>query len=447
MKDVKIINAVTFRYFPSSAIIIRMLDINFIRSNSDIVKEAARKKNIKVDIDELLNIDDERRQKQQLFDSLREEQNAVSKNVATAETQEIRDQLITEMRSLKEDLQKREDELRDVMQRWRELMLKVPNVPDITVPEGKSEAENIEVLAWGEKPQFDFTPKDHVELMKDLGMVDFERGTKVHGFRGYFLTGKGAELSWAIWNYAKDFYGKRGFEFVMAPAIVRKQHFYGTGHLPNEAEDLYVTQDEDYLSGTAEVPMMGFYSDEVLERSAFPKKYLAFSPCFRREAGSHGKDIKGLIRVHEFYKFEQLVLCEASHEQSAELHEEINANYEEFLQSLGIPHRRLLICTGDLSASKVKQYDTEAWVPSQSAYRELSSASYFHDYQTRRFNIRYRDENGKMHFAHSLNNTAAATPRLLVALVENYQQADGSVTIPEVLRPYMGSEKITKPLA
>lgn len=438
---------VAFCYFPSSAIIIGMLDINFIKSNSDIVKEAARKKNIKVDIDELLNVDDERRQKQQLFDSLREEQNAVSKNVASAETQEIRDQLITEMRSLKEDLQKRENELREVMQRWRALMLQVPNVPDISVPEGKNEDENVEVLTWGEKPQFDFTPKDHVELMKDLGMVDFERGTKVHGFRGYFLKGAGADLLWAVLNYARAFYTERGFESFITPAVVREQFFYATGHLPAEADDLFKTQDDDYLSGTAEVPMMAYYSNEVLEFKDFPMRYLAFSPCFRREAGSHSKDIKGFFRVHEFYKLEQLVLCEASHEQSSELHEEINKNFEDFLESLGIPGRRLLICTGDLSASKVKQYDTESWMPAEGAYRELGSASYFHDFQTRRFNIRYRDENGKLRFAHSLNNTAAAVPRLLVALVENYQQADGSITIPPVLQPYMNIEKITKSAA
>ncbi|MEX2405173.1 MAG: serine--tRNA ligase, partial [Candidatus Paceibacterota bacterium] len=271
---------------------------------------------------------------------------------------------------------------------------------------------------------------------------DFERGTKVHGFRGYFLTGTGAELSWAVWNYARDFYLKRGFTPMIAPTIVRKQYFYGTGHLPAEAEDLYETQDGDYLSGTAEVPMMAYYADEILKEEDLPKKFLVFSPCYRREAGSHGKDTKGLVRVHEFYKLEQLILCEASHDVSVRLHEETNRNMEEFVASLGISHRRLVMCTGDLSLGKVKQYDTEFWIPSQKQYREIGSASYYHDFQSRRFNIRYEDKEGTKRYVHSLNATAAPTPRLLVALVENYQTKDGSIRIPEVLQPYMGGKQM-----
>lgn len=421
-----------------------MLDIHFIRENKEIVKDAARKKRVDVDIDKLLEIDETRRGMLQSVEMLRSEQNTVSKQVATADTPEIRDQLVTEMKSLKADLQDKEEKLKEVMEEWRSLMLRVPNVPDMSVPEGESEEDNVEVMTWGDKPTFDFEPKDHIELMTNLDMVDFERGTKVHGFRGYFLKNDGAELQWALWNYARKFFGERGFTPVTAPSIIRKQHFYGTGHLPNEAEDLFVTQDDDYLSGTAEVAMMGYHADEILDKSELPKKYLAFSPCFRREAGSHSKDTKGLIRVHEFYKLEQLVLCEASHQASEDFHEEINKNFEDFLQSLGLPFHRLLICTGDLSASKVKQYDTEAWFPSQEQYRELSSASYFHDFQTRRFNIRYKDDDGKTKFVHSLNDTAVATPRILVAIVENYQNADGSITIPEVLRPFMGKDVISK---
>jgi seryl-tRNA synthetase len=424
-----------------------MLDIHFIRDNTEIVKDAARKKGVDVDIDHLVALDEERRQKLQLVESLRAEQNTVTKQIATADSPEIRNQLVTEMRGLKEDLQKKDDELKKVLEEWQALMLRVPNVPDMSVPEGKDESENVQLAAWGDKPQFDFEAKDHIELMTDLGMVDFERGTKVHGFRGYFLKNDGAELQWAIWNYARAFFGERGLNPIVAPAILRKQHFYGTGHLPAEADDLFQTQDDDYLSGTAEVGVMAYHSNEILESSELPKKYLAFSPCYRREAGSHSKDTKGLIRVHEFYKLEQLVLCEASHAESEKLHEEINKNFEDFLQSLNIPYQRLLICTGDLSSGKVKQYDTEAWFPSQDQYRELASASYFHDFQTRRFNIRYKDQDGKKRFVHSLNNTAVATPRILVALVENYQNADGSVTVPEVLRPYMnGKDVIQKPV-
>lgn len=421
-----------------------MLDINFIRDNLDIVKDAARKKRVDIDLDKLIALDEERRQKLQLVETLRAEQNVVSKQVATADSQAMRDQLVTEMRGLKEDLQKKEEGLKAVMTEWQALMLRVPNVPDMSVPEGKSEADNVEVSTWGEKPQFDFTPKDHVELMKNLDMVDFDRGTKVHGFRGYFLKNDGAELQWAIWNYARKFFGAKNFNPISAPAIVRKQHLFGTGHLPGDADDIFQTQDDDYLAGTSEISMMALHSDEVLEMDELPKRYLGFSPCYRREAGSHGKDTKGLVRVHEFYKLEQLILCEASHQTSVEFHEELNRNFEEFIESLGLPYRRLLLCTGDIKGAQVKSYDTEAWVPSQESYRELSSASYYHDFQTRRFNIRYKDTEGKMRFAHSLNCTAVATPRILVPLVENYQNADGSITVPEVLRPYMGKDIISK---
>ena len=415
-----------------------MLDINFIRDNLDIVKEAAKKKHIDVDLDALMRLDDERRQKQQTVETLRTEQNAVSKNVATAETPEIREQLITEMRGLKGDLQKHEEDLKKIMQEWKTVMLQVPNIPDLSVPEGKSDEDNVSIKEVGEKTQFSFAPKDHIELMTNLDMVDFERGTKVHGFRGYFLKGAGADLSWALWNYAREFFGKREFTPMIVPTIVRPQHFYGTGHLPNEAEDIFKTQDDDYLVGTSEVSVMGFHSDEVLNKAELPKKYIGFSPCYRREAGSYGKDTKGLYRMHEFYKLEQVILCEASHEESVRWHEEITKNAEEFIQSIGLPYQVVLNCGGDLGLGQVKKYDIEVWVPTAEKYRESHSASYFHDFQTRRFNVRYKDEEGKMRFAHSLNNTAIATPRILISIVENFQQEDGSILIPEVLRPYMG---------
>jgi len=416
-----------------------MLDINFIRENKDIVKDGAQKKGITVDIDKLIILDDQRRGLLKEVEAKRAEQNEANQKVAQADDSE-RTNLIDKMRVLKETLQKKEAELKQVIAEWQQLMLAVPNVPDMSVPVGAGEEDNVVQKTWGEKPQFDFKIKDHIELMTSLDMADFERGTKVHGFRGYFLKNDGALLSWAIWNYARDFFLKRGFSPLIVPTIMHKEFFYGTGHLPADAEDLFLTQDGEYLSGTAEVPMMAYHSDEVIQD--LPKKYLAFSPCFRREAGSHSKDVKGLIRVHEFYKWEQLILCEASHETSDELFEEINKNVEDFIETLKIPYRRLFICTGDLSASKVKQYDTELWVPKENTYREISSASYFHDFQTRRFNIRYKNHDGQNKYAHSLNATAIPTPRILVSLVENYQNTDGSVTIPSVLVPYFGKEKI-----
>lgn len=419
-----------------------MLDIKFIRENKELIAEAARKKRSEFKVDELLKADDERVKLVGKVDELRRQQNEASNGIASAGG-DAKAKLIEKMSSVKTDLQKAEEELKEVMKTWQGLMLTVPNIPDMSVPEGKGEEDNQEVAVWGERRKFDFPIKDHVELMLGLHMVDFERGTKAHGFRGYFLKGDGAQLSWALWNYARDFYGQKNFLPFIAPAIVRKEHFYGTGHLPNEAEDLFKTQDDDYLSGTAEVPMMAYHSEEILKAEELPKRYLAFSPCYRREAGSYSKDTKGLIRIHEFYKVEQLILCKADHEESARLHEEINRNFEEFLESLGLPYHRLLICTGDLGTSKVKQYDTEAWFPSQNKYRELSSASYYHDFQTRRFNIRYK-EGDKNLYTHSLNCTAVATPRIIAAIVENYQQADGSILIPKALQPFMGGREIIK---
>src|SRR3989338_572613 len=347
-----------------------MLDIKFIRENKDIVQGGAKQKHVEIDIEKLTAVDDERLKILKEVEELRGEINKVSNNIARDQNPALKLQLIEEMRVVKEDLKTKEEKLKTIMDEWRQMMLQVPNVPDMTVPEGKGEEDNKEVLTWGEKTKFDFTPKDHVELMLKLNMVDFERGVKVHGFRGYFLKNDGAELSWAIWNYAREFFSKRNFSTFITPAIIHKQNLYGTGHLPGGAEDIYQTQDGDYLAGTAEIPMMGYHSNEIIPKEELPKRYLAFSPCYRREAGAHGKDTKGLIRVQEFFKLEQLILCEASHEESVKYHEEINANYEDFIASFGLAYRRILICGGDLGLSKVKQYDTEFWLPSQKAYRE-----------------------------------------------------------------------------
>lgn len=420
-----------------------MLDIKFIRENTDIVKMAIEKKRVKLDIKELLDVDEKRVSVLSEVEKLRGKQNLVSERIPQLTDESEKAELIKSMQILKDDLKKKEEELREVMEQWRSLMLQVPNVPDPSVPDGKTDEDNKEVKVWGEKTAFDFPAKDHVEIMTKLNMVDFERGSKVHGFRGYFLKNDGAMLSMAIWKYAMDFFGQKGFSPILAPAIVRKEHFYGTGHLPTDAEDLYETQDDDYLSGTAEVPLMGYFSNEILEEKDFPIKFLGFSPCYRREAGSYGKDTKGLIRVHEFYKVEQVILCKASHEESVKYHEWLNRNTEEFIESLGIPYHTVLNCGGDLGLGQVKKYDIELWVPGEEKYREISSASYFHDFQARRFNIRYKDADGKTRFAHSLNCTAIPTPRILVSLVENFQQADGSVKIPEVLVPYFGKDQIS----
>lgn len=422
--------------------IVLMLDIKFIRENKDIVQAGAQKKHVKIDIAELVAVDDKRRETLTSIEKKRAEQNAISEKIPSA-SPEDRQKMIDDMKVVKEALQKEEESLKEIMKSWQDMMLRVPNIPDMSVPEGDTDKDNKEVKEWGDKPNFNFEAKDHVELMTKLGMVDFERGSKVHGFRGYFLVGDGARLSFAIWQYAMDFFSAKKFVPVIPPTIVRKQFLYGTAHLPGDVEDFYMTQDGDALAGTAEVPLMGMHSEEVLELKDLPKRYLGFSPCYRREAGAHSKDVKGLIRVHEFYKFEQLVLCEASHEMSVAIHEEINRNTEEFIESLGIPYHTVLNCGGDLGLGQVKKYDIELWVPKENTYREISSASYFHDFQTRRLNIRYKDTEGKLRYAHSLNCTAIPTPRILVSLVENFQQADGSIKIPEVLQKYIGKSVIS----
>ena len=416
-----------------------MLDINFIRENKDLVKQACIRKKVDLDLDTLLAIDDKRRILQKEFEEKRSLQNEISRKIAQAPAEE-RQSLINSVSELKKEVQKKEQELKTLLVEWKKLMLQVPNIPDISVPDGDSDEDNVEVKTWGQKPLFDFEPLSHIELMLKLDLADFERGSKVHGFRGYFLKNDAVTLSFAIWQYALDFFSKKGLVPMLVPSIVNKENLFGTGHLPNEAEDLFETQDGQYLSGTAEVATMGYFADEVLDFSSGDKKFLSFSPCFRREAGSYGKDTKGLIRVHEFYKWEQVILCRADHELSVKYHEELTANTEEFIESLGIPYRRVINCTGDLGQGQVKKYDIELWVPKENKYREIASASYFHDFQTRRFGIKYKDENGKLKFAHSLNNTAIPTPRILVSLIENFQTKDGKIAIPEVLKKYMGGK-------
>ena len=422
-----------------------MLDIKFIRENKDIVIAGAKKKHVTVDIDQLIAVDEKRRELQAKIDDMRAQQNAASNGIASAKSDTERQEMITRMQSLKETLRLEEESLQSILKEWRGLMVQVPNVPDMSVPDGDSDADNLEVKTWGEIPKFSFEPKSHSELMVENGMVDYERGAKVSGFRGYFLKDDGARLLWALERFVQDrFMNREGFTPMVVPSMVRRESFLGTGYLPQSEEDLYKTQDGEYLAGTAEVATMGYYMDEVIDKKQLPLKFFSYSPCFRREIGAHGKDVKGIFRVHEFFKYEQVVLCEAKHEESVRLHETLTANSEALLQELKLPYHVVVNCGGDLGLGQVKKYDIEAWMPSEKRYRETHSSSYFHDFQTRRLNIRYRDDDGTLKFVHSLNNTALAMPRILCQIVENNQRADGSITIPEVLRAYMGKDVIEK---
>ncbi|MEI8269937.1 MAG: serine--tRNA ligase [bacterium] len=419
-----------------------MLDIKFIRENKEIVQEGAKKKRIDIDIDKLISLDDERLKILKEVEEIRSEVNRVSNDIGRNQDQALKIQLIEEMQVVKEDLKQKEEKLKEAVVEWQKMMVQVPNVPDISVPDGDSDAQNVEVRSWGQIPQFLFEHKSHMELMTKYDMADYERGSKVVGFRGYYLKNDGARLQWALMRFIEErFMDRKDFTPMIVPSLLRRESFVGTGYLPQSEEDLYKTQYDSYLAGTSEVATMGLYMNEIIDKKNLPIKFFSFSPCFRVEAGSHGKDEKGLFRIHEFVKFEQVVLCEASHEESVRLHEEITANAEAILQELNLPYHVVVNCGGDLGLGQVKKYDIEAWMPSDNRYRETHSSSYFHDFQSRRLGIRYKDENGKMHFVHSLNNTALAMPRIICQIVENYQQADGSIKIPEVLRKYMGGRE------
>ena len=420
-----------------------MLDIKFIRENKELIIEGARKKHIKFDPSDLIKVDDKRKELLSEIEKMRAEQNEVSVRLPQLKEAGQKAELIAQMKILKEKLQKEEEKLKEVMKEWQSLMLQVPNVPDVSVPEGEGDEANKEVKVWGEIPKMDFKPKDHIELMEKLNLADFETGTKVAGFRGYFLKNEAAELEFAIWQLTLELFRAKhpDYSLMVVPSLVKRETLLGTGYLPQGEEEIYRTQDSDYLAGTAEVATMSYYSDKTLKKQDLPKKMLSFSPCFRREAGSYSKDTKGIMRVHEFFKFEQVILCEASHETSVKHHEELLLNAEEILQAMGIPYHVVINSGGDLGLGQVKKYDIEVWISSQNKYRESHSCSYFHDFQTRRLNIKYKDTDGKTKFTHSLNNTAIATPRIIISILENNQQADGSIKIPEGLRKYMGGKE------
>ena len=432
-----------------------MLDIKFIRENPDILKEAVRKKHLDFDLDSFLALDQGRRSLLQEIEDLRAKQNILTEKIEKTADEYEKKSFLEMAKQIKERMAGREEEFKNKDIEWKKKMLEIPNIPDAAVPEGITDAENIEIRQVGKikvrqsqhyylaKSSKLFKPKDHISLMRDLNMLDLERGAKVAGFRGYFLKNDAVLLSFALWNFVLEEFIKKGFEPLMAPSLVRPEGFFGTGWLPQGEEEVYKVQDNLYLTGTAEVPMMAFHQGEILEESDLPKKYIAFSPCFRREAGSYGKDTKGIFRIHEFFKIEQVILCKADHEESVKWHEEITQNAEEIMQALDIPYRVVINCGGDLKLANVKTYDIEAWIPSENRYRETHSSSYFHDFQTRRLNVRYKDSEGKIRFAHSLNNTAIASPRILIPLLENHQKADGSAAIPAVLKKYMGKRSIS----
>ncbi|MFH0979583.1 MAG: serine--tRNA ligase [Candidatus Roizmanbacteria bacterium] len=413
-----------------------MLSLDFIRTNKAKVLKAAKNKGRKIDLDKILSLDDQRRKLIQQTQILREERNKTTHQKPDEKT-------IKRGKQIKEELKKIEDGLAKIQVELDLLLSFVPNVPLPEVPIGKDASGNKEIKKWGQLPKFDFQPKSHIELGEKLDLIDFERGAKVSGFRGYFLKNQAALLQSALMFYVFNKLVKKGYTPIIAPAVIKGLALFGCGQFPWGQPDTYQLNDEDaYLAGTAEQPVTSYYSGEILNEKDLPKKFVAFSPCFRKEAGSYGKDTKGLYRLHEFWKIEQVIIAKNDIEEAKKLHEELQANCEEILKDLKLPYRVLLMCTGDMGEPQMKKYDTETWMPSRQAYGETMSNSIMGDFQCRRLKIKYRKKDGSTQYCFSLNNTALASPRILIAVLENYQQKDGSITIPKILQSLVGFEKI-----
>lgn len=415
-----------------------MLDIKFIRENLEKVKKAAKNKNRKVDFDRILVLDEQRRKLITEAEKIRSERNKIAESGPAAAKAKA-----GEGRNLKEQLKKLDEQLKTVEEEFKKLMYTIPNVPDESVPVGKDASGNKEIKKWGDIPKFDFKPLDHIELGKRNDLFDLERGSKVAGFRGYFLKNEAALMEMGILSYTFKKLVSKGYIPLIAPSLVKEFTFFGNGQFPWGREEVYTMEKDDlYLAGTAEVPVTAYFSNEVLKEQDLPKKFVAFSPCFRREAGSYGKDTKGLYRLHQFNKIEQVIINKNDYQGSLELHEELLRNSEEVLQDLKLPYRVMLMCTGDMGEPQVKKYDIETWMPVRGGFGETMSNSFMGDFQTRRLNIRYKTKDGKTEFTHSLNNTAVASPRILIAILENYQQKDGSIRVPEILQEFVGKEVI-----
>ncbi|MBZ9572743.1 serine--tRNA ligase [Patescibacteria group bacterium] len=409
-----------------------MLDINFIRQNPEKVKQGCQKKNVDVDIDELLGLDKARRVLIQETERLRAEQKKLGKE-DLIKASSIKDQLKTRLKRLSE-----------IEKKFNDLMLQVPIPPAADVPEGRTEDDNVPIKSWGKPPKFEFQPKDYISLMESLNLLDLERGAKIGGFRQYVLCNEAVLLEQALLRWSLDFLMKKEFSLFRPSILVKESALIGTGMFPQGKGDTYKIDDDLFLSGTTEVPLMAYHTNEILEEKELPKKYVGISVAFRREVGSYGKDVKGIFRIHEFWQTEQVVICKNDENESIKWHEELLKNSEEMMQALELPYRVVNVCGGELSSGQVKRYDIEAWVPSQERYRETHSDSYLFDFQCRRLNIKYKTKDGKTEFCYSLNNTGIAVPRILIPIIENYQRKDGKVDVPKVLQKYLGFKTIPR---
>lgn len=423
-----------------------MIDIKQIRENPQKFKDVCEAKGFAVDIDKLLKIDEQLRDEKKQLQDIVSEKNRIGKSIPKLSDDEKRSAL-AQLSELKQREAEYDKNIKNLQPEFDSLMLLVAQPTDEDVPLGKDDTENVEIRKEGKVREFDFEPKDHVQLGLDLDIIDIERGVKLAGSRNYILKGDGALLHWAVLRFAMDYMVGRGYVPFSVPVLMKDETMTGTGFFPGSEDQTYqMEKDQLNLAGTAEVPLTAYHMGEILKAEELPLKYVAMSSCFRREAGAAGKDTYGLYRIHQFDKIEQVIICENSAEVSNKFHDEILANAEAVMQALELPYRIANVCTGDLGRGQVKKFDIEAWMPSRENYCETHSASKFYDFQARRMNLRYKDTVTKKNvFCHTLNNTVIASPRILIPLLELYQNADGSITIPKVLRPYMnGREKIVK---
>lgn len=420
-----------------------MIDIRKIREDAPRFAQAAKDKHIAADIDALLAVDSQLSEAKKALQDIATEKNRLGKSIPKLAPDE-KQAALAQLAEIKKDDTQWNDKIKTLTPEFDALMLQVPQPADEDVPLGKDDTENVELRKQGTVREFDFEPKDHVQLGLDLGILDIERGVKLAGTRNYFLKGDGALLHWAVLRYAMDLMIERGYCPMSVPLLMKDQAMQGTGYYPGAEEQTYrMERDGLNLVGTAEVPLTAFHSGEILSQDQLPLKFVGMSSCFRREAGAAGKDTHGLYRIHQFDKVEQVVICENSEEASRQFHDEILANSEAVLQGLGLPYRVVNVCTGDLGRGQAKKYDIETWMPSRENFCETHSASKFYDFQARRMNLRYKDPKTKKNvFCHTLNNTVIASPRVLIPVMELWQNADGTITIPEVLRPYMGNKEV-----
>ena len=419
-----------------------MLDRREIREHPDAVKDAVRAKGIDLDVDEILHLDAASRKLQHELDQAQAHRKKSSKEFAQAD-EARRAELRAEHAELETHLRALREQLAETTEKLQALMLLTPTIPWEGAPVGPDESANVTIRTFGSPPEFDFQPLDHVELLEKRGWADFTRARKVSGERAYALTGDMVLLERAVHAYALDMLTEKDFTLVSVPSLVREEALIGTGQFPAHREETYaITADDLYLAGTAEVALVGFHSDEILDLKRLPIRYAGISPCFRREAGSAGRDVRGLLRVHQFEKVEQFVICAADVAESNRWHEQLLGTAERLLQGLGLAYEVVECSTGDMGAGKYRMNDINTWMPSLGAYRETHSCSSLLDWQTRRANIRYRDADGTMRFAYTLNNTAVATPRILAALVENLQTNQAQVRVPAALQPYLGGREL-----